>query len=220
MDEISASSEELRREVRNNLLAGTWSPHSGYPLGLEEDIEGDLNELERQLRPLSGRAQAAVPIGALLATLSEYLVEVAKRSASPLGRERVDQLREDVIDRIASFDGSQDDLTRAFGAMDALAFDLNWTNLPASPDTDDGEWEAFVQFAENNKITTAAALLDWTPGAVLPNTITVAGGTAAFAGGVAYWAGAGTQMSSGVGTIVFAVIAAILGYLRNRFRKA
>jgi Tfp pilus assembly protein PilV len=60
------------------------------------------------------------------ATLSDYLLEVAQKSATAQGRERIEQLRENVIETIASFDGSPNDLAAAIDALQTLAFAVNF----------------------------------------------------------------------------------------------
>ena len=223
---VTATVENLLGQVRHHLLAGSWAVGNGFAHGVEEDIRGDVDELERQLRPLSGRPVSTVMIQALVARVSENMFELAEREARDEAHERVRYLREQVIGRVAALDGTDRDVGAAVEAMDALAFAAGWADMEQPERVADDEWKLFVEVARQHPSLVLGGLVGWIPrspqeaaSAVLGG-MTTAGGIGFFAQAVATWVGMSTPSAAGVafsGGLLGAALGAVVGVLAVRF---
>ena len=222
---VARSLEGLMGKVSNHLAAGVWAGGNGYDDGLESDIQGDLNELERQLRPLSGRPAKSVVVLSYVTRLADYVLEVAQRSMTEAASTRMQQLRESALATIGALDGAANDPASALRAVDELAFCTSWNQVEPSDDTTIDEWLRFVEQAERNKAATAGRALAWLPESraeVVGGSLGGfgAGGTVTgLATAIAQWVGFGTQAAGGLGVAGGAVgiaVGAVLGVLAVR----
>ena len=224
---VARSLEGLMGKVSNHLAAGVWAGGNGYDDGLESDIQGDLNELERQLRPLSGRPAKSVVVLSYVTRLADYVLEVAQRSMTEAASTRMQQLRESALATIGALDGAANDPASALRAVDELAFCTSWNQVEPSDDTTIDEWLRFVEQAERNKAATAGRALAWLPESraeVVGGSLGGfgAGGTVTgLATAIAQWVGFGTQEAGGLGVAGGAVgiaVGAVLGVLAVRYK--
>lgn len=214
--------EPLLGKARELLLDGWWSPDRGHPLGLEDDIQRDIEELERQLRPLSGRPVNGAIVQAFVAQLGDAVLDVASGEALEGERERVESIRTDVLGPVSRPDGTGVDAEAALDVLDRVAEVATWPLDVPSPSVAAADWARFVEYAEANPARTAASLVGWVPAvhAGASSGMTVGGGAGFLAGAVAQWVGAGAAVAGTIGLVfglVGAVVGAVLGVLAARF---
>ena len=226
---LAATTENLMGEVRYHLDQGSWSVEQGFDFGTEEDVERDLQELERQLRPLSGRPTNTAMVQGYVAQLSEYVLRLAQ-GAPEVSEEiqaRIELLRADTAGRLQALGGDAADAANALLALESLAHSASWDGATPARGVETAIWEASTESATEDPAGFAARVVGWLPvnihegsGAVLGG-LTAAGGIGFLAQGVANWAGATTTVAGHVGTVsgmVGAVAGAVLGVLAARFR--
>lgn len=223
---VTATAEKLLMQVRLHLQNGSWAPENGFPLGLEEDVQGDANELERQLRPLSGRQPRTLTLQGLVVGLSESVLELEAHLASDEERQRILSLKESVVDRIAAFDGSSRDLDGAIEAMEALAFATSWNNISAPDDSLDEAWSALLQDSASSPARLVGLAVGWLPrsgpagAAAALGSMTSIGGISVVTNAVVEWiglTGSSAAALSGAGSLVGAAIGAVLGVVAARY---
>lgn len=223
----NVTTEELRRIVMLHLQSDTWSVEGGSPFGLEEEIQQDLNELNRELRPLTDRPSNSAIIQIHVGRLSSRLLDLAAKQARVDQIAFIDEIRSNTVDAISQITKGQPDVLRAYDAVRQLAIVANWEMLPLPADVDQSGWNAFVDDASKDPVRTAIQIMRWTPstrqelaGGALGG-LTGTGGFGLFAQAITAWAqtasgtgGAITTMAGLVGTVV----GAVLGVISVRFQ--
>ena len=223
---VASTVEQLLGHIRYHLDEGTWSHANGYDYGVEEEIAQDLRELERHLNPITNTKPPAVLVTAYVHRLAGRALELAASDATQLRRARIDHLRSSVLDSLVRYESGADDLDSAVEAIRQLAFATAWKEVPPVGDAEDGQWVAFVEYADDHRLEVAAAILGWRgiprhemASAVL-GSLTGASGFGFMAQSVGVWAGASTGTGAAVGAgagLIGAIAGALLGVTAARF---
>lgn len=218
------SSETVQHLVQIHLAEGSWSPESGFDLGVEEDVRADADFLAREFRRLSDTPPNLTLVAQLEARLNNALLMlIPDGEVNPV---RLAEFKLGAIDKISAIDGVED-LDAAIAAVDHLAFAARFE---ADRDNLDSE-AAWLEFADgtNDPYEIFGRAMGWiastevTPERAARATTMIASSIAsAIAIGVAASTGvtvtAALAVAGGSVAILTGVVSSIVWYLRARLQ--
>jgi hypothetical protein len=218
---LTADTEALLGHIRRLLHDGVWRTENGAPLGREEDIQNDLEALEKELHPRSDRAVDPAAIQIFVTRLGKHAAEHAQQGAHDANQsqleQRIAQLRTEVLDVVSNVNTGAD-ADQAIDAIGALSTMIEWSSTDPPDDIDDAKWHAFINDAEGHPKRFLYRALGWiaekNPGPLAAMSF---GGTTYMTAQWMGWGSTATGAAGAIGSLRASVVCAVIGILSARF---